>query len=54
MDEVINIMAGDLHRIKIYPQRGFQIYQDIPDYVWDAYEQLVSMGYTKYLIQEER
>lgn len=51
-ERVINIMVGDLERIKIYPEKGFQIYQDIPDEVWQAYEKLVELGYTKHLIKE--
>lgn len=51
MDEVISIMVGDLQRIKVYPEKGFQIYQEVPDYVWNAFQQLVKMGYTKYLIE---
>lgn len=50
-DEVIGIMAGDLQRIRIYPQRGFQIEQDIPEDVWAAYEELVSLGYDDRLIR---
>lgn len=49
---VINIMVGDLQRIKLYPAFGFQIPQEIPPDVWDAYEALVTMGYTKHLIRE--
>ncbi len=30
VDRVIEIMAGDLQRIKEYPAKGFQIHQDIP------------------------
>lgn len=48
-DEVINVMVGDLQRIKVYPQKGFQIHQDIPQEVWDAFLKLVGMGYTKHL-----
>lgn len=51
-DKVINIMVGDLQRIKIYPERGFQIFQDIPPNVWSAYEKLVELGYTKHLVKE--
>ncbi len=51
-DDVINIMVGDLQRIKIYPDKGFQIAQEIPADVWDAYKQLVTAGYTKHLIME--
>lgn len=49
-DLVINIMIGDLQRIKEYPAKGFQIEQEIPDEVWAAYEYLVSAGYTKRLL----
>jgi len=49
-DSVINIMVGDLQRIKIYPEKGFQIYQEIPDKVWSAFQKLVALGYTKRLI----
>ena len=50
LEEVINIMVGDLQRIEIYPDKGFQIFQEIPDDIWQAYEWLVNLGYTKYLI----
>src|SRR5262245_46082821 len=49
-DDVVSIMVGDLQRIREYPAKGFQIHQDIPDEVWDAYEQLVKAGFDKYLI----
>lgn len=49
--DVIGIMVGDLQRIRVYPARGFQIEQEIPDDVWAAFEALVTMGYDKYLIE---
>jgi uncharacterized SAM-binding protein YcdF (DUF218 family) len=49
-DEVISIMVGDLQRIRLYPAKGFQIHQDIPDDVWRAYEELVAAGYDQHLI----
>ena len=49
-DDVIAIMVGDLQRIRLYPAKGFQIPQDIPDDVWNAFEELVRAGYDKYLI----
>jgi uncharacterized SAM-binding protein YcdF (DUF218 family) len=52
MERVINIMAGDLQRIKLYPAKGFQIQQEIPADVWDAYEQLVELGFDKHLVKE--
>lgn len=50
-DDVVSIMVGDLQRIKIYPESGFQIAQEIPEEVWAAYEKLVRAGYDKYLIR---
>lgn len=40
-DKVIAIILGDLKRIKTYPEKGFQIYQEIPKDVWNAYEKLI-------------
>lgn len=51
MARVIEIMVGDLQRIRLYPEQGFQIPQDIPDEVWSAYERLVALGYTGHLIR---
>jgi hypothetical protein len=50
-EECINIMVGDLQRIKLYPEMGFQIHQDIPDDVWSAFEELVKLGYIGHLIK---
>ena len=49
-EKVINIMVGDLQRIKIYPAKGFQIYQEIPQDVWSAYEELIELGYNRHLV----
>ncbi len=49
-DDVVGIMVGDLQRLRLYPEKGFQIPQEIPADVWAAYEQLVRAGYDKYLI----
>jgi uncharacterized SAM-binding protein YcdF (DUF218 family) len=48
--DVISIMVGDLQRIRLYPDRGFQIPQEIPDDVRRAYEELVHAGYDTRLI----
>jgi len=50
VDEVISIMVGDLQRIRLYPGKGFQIEQPIPDEVWEAFEALVAAGYDSHLI----
>lgn len=52
LERVINIMVGDLQRIKVYPGKGFQIPQKIPADVWQAYEMLVEHGFNKHLIRD--
>jgi uncharacterized SAM-binding protein YcdF (DUF218 family) len=46
----VNIMLGDLQRIKIYAKKGWQIQQKIPKKVWLAFEELVKTGYDKRLL----
>lgn len=48
---LINSMVGDLQRIKVYPEKGFQIHQDIPEEVWASYETLVAMGFDRFIIK---
>jgi uncharacterized SAM-binding protein YcdF (DUF218 family) len=48
--DVVGIMVGDLQRIKLYPALGYQIAQEIPEQVWEAFEALVRAGHDKYLI----
>ncbi len=50
LEKVINIIVGDLQRIKVYAEKGFQIPQEIPGNIWQAWEQLVKMGYDKHLV----
>ena len=49
-DDVVGIMVGDLQRLRVYAAKGYQIEQEIPDGIWNAFEQLVQAGYDKYLI----
>jgi uncharacterized SAM-binding protein YcdF (DUF218 family) len=50
IERVINIMVGDLQRIRVYAEKGFQVYQEIPNFIWNAFEQLVALGFNKHLI----
>ncbi len=52
-DFVVSIMVGDLQRIRLYAERGFQIPQPIPDEVSTAYDQLISAGYDRHLISND-
>ena len=53
-DDVISIMVGDLQRIRVYPEKGFQIPQPIPDDVWIAFRELVAAGYDGHLVEPVR
>jgi uncharacterized SAM-binding protein YcdF (DUF218 family) len=48
-DLVINIMVGDLVRIREYSVKGFQIPQDIPAHVWAAGQRLIAEGFDGHL-----
>ena len=52
MDLVINIMVGDLQRIKFYPGKGFQVHQEIPADIWEAFEKLVLEGFSRHLMKD--
>lgn len=49
-EKVISIMVGDLECIIEYPALGFQIYQEVPANVIDAYNKLIAAGFDKHLI----
>ncbi|MFF8559809.1 YdcF family protein [Streptomyces albidoflavus] len=48
---VIDMLAGALQRLLVYPARGFMIHQDIPEGVRAAYERLVEAGYVTRLLR---
>jgi uncharacterized SAM-binding protein YcdF (DUF218 family) len=50
-DLVINILVGDVQRMRVYAERGFQVPQPVPDNVWAAWEELVARGYTGHLVR---
>ncbi|MBB6479970.1 YdcF family protein [Spirochaeta isovalerica] len=50
LENIINIMVGDLQRIIEYPAKGFQIHQSVPEEVMSAYRQLVDAGYDRHMI----
>ncbi len=47
----INVMVGDLLRIKEYPKLGFQIKQNIPEDVWQAGQELIKLGFDTYVLK---
>jgi uncharacterized SAM-binding protein YcdF (DUF218 family) len=48
--DVVSIMVGDLQRIRVYAEKGFQIPQEIPGEVWEAFEELVARGFRERLV----
>ncbi|MDX1565580.1 MAG: YdcF family protein [Phycisphaeraceae bacterium] len=52
-EELIEEMVGDLHRMIVYPRRGYQAAQPIPEGVLKAFERLVEAGYDGHLISGE-
>lgn len=47
---MINLMVGDLQRLKIYAEEGFQAPVHIPPEVWTAYERLAADGFDDFVI----
>lgn len=50
-DLAINIMVGEVQRIKLYPELGYTISMHIPDGVEDAMKYLIEAGFDKQLIK---
>lgn len=50
LEKVINIMVGDLQRIIDYPAKWFQIPQEVPEEVMQAYERLIEAGFRESLL----
>ena len=51
-ETIINRMVGTLVRIREYPILGFQIKQEINDDVWEAGQDLIGLGYDKYVLNK--
>jgi len=46
---LLAFIVADLQRVIIYPEKGWQIPQEIPADVMEAYEELIKLGYTENL-----
>lgn len=49
-NEWVNVLVGDIQRMKIFYEKGWQIKMDIPQNVWKAYETLVRKGYNEFVL----
>jgi uncharacterized SAM-binding protein YcdF (DUF218 family) len=52
-EKIINIMVGDLQRIRVYAGRGWSAPQQVPAEVDNAYRKLIVLGFTEHLIAED-
>jgi uncharacterized SAM-binding protein YcdF (DUF218 family) len=50
--DMVNVMVGDLQRIRYYPALGFSTEQVVPMEVWQAYEYLVAAGFDDHLVAD--
>lgn len=50
--EWINVLVGDIQRMQLFYEKGWQIKMNIPQKVWNAYEILIKRGYDKFIIKE--
>lgn len=45
----VSVIVGDFQRMDLYAKKGYQLPQYIPQEAWDAFHQLVAMGFDKQL-----
>lgn len=48
LEDLVHELVGDVQRIIDYPQKGFQISQDIPALVLESYDYLYALGYRQH------
>ena len=53
MNSTIELMVGDLQRLRVYEDMGFQAHVDVPGHIWDAYRRLAEAGFDRYVIREK-
>lgn len=45
----VSVIVGDFQRMDLYAKKGYQLPEHIPEEAWEAFRQLVAMGYDKQL-----
>ena len=51
-EQEIQLLVGDLQRLEVYAEKGFQVPVPIPVEVRSAYERLVLAGFDRYVIKD--
>ena len=52
--EWVDVLVGDIQRMKLFFEKGWQIKMEIPKEVWNAYEILVKRGYNKFILKNHQ
>lgn len=47
----IELMAGDLQRLRVYAEKGYQAPVDVPDSIWAVWNRLVDAGFDRYVLR---
>ena len=50
----VHVLVGDIQRMKLFYEKGWQIKMDIPQDVWTAYEILVKRGYERFILKDKK
>ena len=53
-NEWIDALVGDIQRMTLFYQKGWQIEMDVPEKVQKAYEELVNLGYNKFILKDDK
>ena len=52
LDQLVHIMVGDFQRILLYPGKGFQLAQKVPEEAMNSFNSLIEAGFTNQIISE--
>lgn len=52
-EQLVELMVGDLQRMAVYADQGFQVPVPVPETVWQAWERLVQDGFDRFVITSE-
>lgn len=54
IENILSVLLGDIQRIIIYPQFGWQVENDMSKDIINSYNYLKSLGYNKYILSEDK
>lgn len=57
LEDIINLISvviGDIQRMIIYPQFGWQVENEVPEVVKEAYYCLKELGFSRYILSKEQ